>query len=51
MGSEEQHIPGPVDKDRRKINYSDKKKKHLVRTRLTANNPVINIYKTGYRKG
>jgi hypothetical protein len=47
----EQQIPRPVDKDRRKIFYSGKKKRHAVKTQLMVNNPGVIIHKANHKKG
>ena len=47
----EQQIPRPVDKNKRKIYYSGKKKKHTVKTQLMVNNQGIVIHKLRYKKG
>jgi DDE superfamily endonuclease len=47
----EQQIPRPVDKRRRKVYYSGKKKRHTVKTHLMTNNQCIIIYKLGHQKG
>jgi DDE superfamily endonuclease len=49
---EQQQIPRPVDKKRRQMYYSGKKKIHTVKTQLMVNNSqgfIVN--KTGYKKG
>ena len=47
----EQQIPRPINKQRRKLYYSGKKKKHTVKTQLMVNNRGIIIHKTNHRKG
>jgi hypothetical protein len=47
----EQQIPRPVDKNRRKMFYSGKKKKHAIKTQLLVNNQDLIIHETGYKKG
>jgi len=48
----EQQIPRPVDKNRRKMFYSGKKKRHVVKTQLMmVNNHGFIIHKLGYKKG
>ncbi|MER5175977.1 MAG: transposase family protein [Candidatus Nitrosocosmicus sp.] len=49
--STEQPIPRPVDKDRRKIYYSGKKKRHTVKNQLTVNNHGYIIHKATHKKG
>ncbi len=47
----EQQIPRPVDKQRRKIFYSGKKKRHTVKNQITVNNRGYILHKVGYKKG
>ncbi len=47
----EQQIPRPVDKNRRKIFYSGKKKRHTIKNQITVNNRGYIIHKVGYKKG
>ena len=48
----EQQIPRPVDKERRKMYYSGKKKKHTVKNQLMVNNiVVISFIKQTHKKG
>ena len=47
----EQQIPRPVDKERRKIFYSGKKKRHTVKNQITVNNRGYILHKVGYKKG
>jgi hypothetical protein len=48
----EQQIPTrPVDKNRRKIFYSGKKKRHTVKNQITVNNRGYILHKVGYKKG
>ena len=47
----EQQIPRPVDKNRRKIFYSGKKKKHTIKNQITVNNRGYILHKVGYKKG
>ena len=51
IDSTEQQIPRPIDKKRRKIFYSGKKKKHTIKTQLMVNNRGFIIHKVGYKKG
>jgi len=46
-----QQIPRPSDNKRKKIFYSDKKKRHTVKTQLMVNNQGIIIHKTDHKKG
>ncbi len=48
----EQQIPRPVDRERRKMYYSGKKKRHtIVKNQITVNNRGYILYKVGYKKG
>ena len=47
----EQQIPRPVDKERRKIFYSGKKKRHTIKNQVTVNNRGYILHKIGYKKG
>src|SRR3954447_2015189 len=47
----EQEIPRPVDKNRRKIFYSGKKKRHTIKNQITVNNRGYILHKLGYKKG
>ncbi len=47
----EQQIPRPVDKERRKMYYSGKKKRHTVKNQITVNNRGYILHKVGYKKG
>ncbi len=47
----EQQIPRPVDKNRRKIFYSGKKKKHTIKNQITVNNRGYTLHKVRYKKG
>ncbi len=50
--STEQQIPRPVDRERRKMYYSGKKKRHtIVKNQITVNNRGYILYKVGYKKG
>jgi hypothetical protein len=51
IDSTEQQIPRPVAKDRRKMYFSGKKKKHTVKTQLMVNNKGFIIHKTEHKKG
>lgn len=51
IDSTEQQIPRPVDKRRRTIYYSGKKKRHTIKTQLMVNNRGFIIHKLGYKKG
>jgi len=51
IDSTEQQIPRPVDKRRRMVYYSGKKKKHMIKTQLMVNNHGFVIHKLGYKKG
>jgi hypothetical protein len=47
----EQQIPRPVNRERREIFYSGKKKRHTVKNQLTVNNRGYILHKVGYKKG
>lgn len=47
----EQQIPRPVDKNRRKIFYLGKKKKHTIKNQITVNNRGYILHKICYKKG
>ncbi len=47
----EQPIPRPVDKQRKKIFYSGKKKRHTVKSQIMVNNHGIIIHKVSYKEG
>ena len=47
----EQQIPRPVDKNRRKIFYSGKKKRHTIKNQIMVNNRGYILHKVGYKKG
>ncbi len=47
----EQQIPRPVDRERRKMYYSGKKKKHTVKSQLVVNNHGYIIHKLDHKKG
>ena len=51
IDSTEQQIPRPVDKKRKKIFYSGKKKRHTVKNQLMVNNHGIIIHKTNHKIG
>jgi hypothetical protein len=51
IDSTEQQIPRPVDKNRRKIFYSGKKKRHTIKNQITVNNRGYILHKLGYKKG
>ena len=52
VDSTEQQIPRPVDKNKRKIFYSGKKKRHtVVKTQLMVNDQGTIIHKSNYKKG
>ena len=51
IDSTEQQIPRPVDKKRKKMYYSGKKKIHTVKNQLMVNNHGYIIHKTGHKKG
>ncbi len=48
----EQQIPRPaVDRERRKMSYLGKKKRHTVKNQITVNNRGYILHKVGYKKG
>jgi hypothetical protein len=47
----EQQIPRPADKNRRKMYYSGKKKKHTVKNQLMVNNRGYILHKIRHKKG
>jgi hypothetical protein len=47
----EQQIPRPIDKDRRKMYYSGKMKRHTIKNQLMVNNHGYIIHKTKHKKG
>jgi hypothetical protein len=47
----EQQIPRPVDKNRRKMFYSGKKKRHTIKNQITVNIRGYILHKVGYKKG
>ena len=50
--TEQQQIPRPTDKDRRKIYYSGKKKRHTaVKNQFMVNNHGYILHKTDHKKG
>jgi hypothetical protein len=44
----EQQIPRSIDRERRKIFYSGKKKRHTVKNQITVNNRGFILHKIGY---
>ena len=52
IDSTEQQIPRPIDKNKRKIFYSGKKKRHTtVKNQIMVNNRGYILHKIGYKKG
>ncbi len=51
IDSTEQQIPRPVDKDRRKMYYSGKKKRHTIKNQLMVNNCGYILHKAAHKKG
>ena len=51
IDSTEQQIPRPMDKDRRKIFYSGKKKRHTIKNHLMVNNRGYILHKANHKKG
>ena len=44
-------IPRPADKNKRKIFYSGKKKRHTVKNQIMVNKDGYILHKIGYKKG
>ena len=51
IDSTEQQIPRPVDKDRRKMYYSGKKKRYTIKNQLMVNNRGYILHKAAHEKG
>ena len=51
IDSTEQQIPRPVDKDRRKMYYSARRKRHTVKNQLMVNNRGYILHKAAHKKG
>ena len=51
IDSTEQQIPRPVDKDRRKMYYSGKRKRYTVKNQLMVNNRGYILHKAAHKKG
>ena len=51
IDSTEQQIPRPADKDRRKMYYSGKKKRHTIKNQLMVNNRGYILHKVAHKKG
>ncbi|HEY6536218.1 MAG TPA: transposase family protein, partial [Candidatus Nitrosocosmicus sp.] len=47
----ERQIPRSVDRERKKIFYSSKKKRHTVKNQIMVNNRGYILHKVGYKKG
>ena len=47
----EQQIPRPVDKNKRKMYHSGKKKRHTIKNQITVNNRGYILHKIRYKKG
>jgi alpha-mannosidase len=50
IDSTEQQIPRPIDKDRRKMYYSGKKKRYTVKNQITVNNRGHILHKADHHK-
>jgi hypothetical protein len=48
---EQQQIPRPTDKDRRKTYYFGKKKRHTIKNQFMVNNHDYILHKTDHKKG
>ncbi len=51
IDSTEQQIPRPVDKNKRKMYYSGKKKRHIVKNQIMVNNHGDILHKVDHKKG
>jgi hypothetical protein len=51
IDSTEQQIPRPDDKERRKMYYSGKKKRHTIKNQIMVNNRGFIIHKANHKKG
>ncbi len=51
IDSTEQQIPRPVDKNKRKMYYSGKKKRHTVKNQIMVNNCGYILHKVTHKKG
>ena len=51
IDSTEQQIPRPESKERSKMYFSGKKKKHTVKTQLMVNNKGFILHKADHKKG
>lgn len=51
LDATEQEIPMPKAKRKHKTHYSDKKKKHTVKTQLTVNAKGLIVHKTSHANG
>jgi hypothetical protein len=47
----EQQIPRSVDKNKRKIFYSGKKKRHTIKNQITVNKDDYILHKAAHKKG
>jgi hypothetical protein len=51
IDSTEQQIPRPADKNKRKMYYSGKKKRHTVKNQVMVNNRGFITHKATHKKG
>ena len=51
IDSTEQQIPRPVNKNKRKMYYSGKKKRHTVKNQIMVDNRGYILHKVAYKKG
>jgi hypothetical protein len=51
IDSTEQQIPRPADKNKRKMYYSGKKKRHTVKNQIMVNNRGYILHKVVHKKG
>jgi hypothetical protein len=46
----EQQIPRPIDKDRRKMYYSGKKKRHIIKNQIMVNKDGYILHNAAHKK-
>jgi hypothetical protein len=51
IDSTEQQIPRPIDKNKRKMYYSGKKKRHTIKNQIMVNNRGYILHKATHKKG
>ena len=47
----EQQIPRPIDNKRKRMFYSEKKKRHAIKTQIMVNNRGFILHKVAHKKG